>query len=125
MHKYLKVQVSSLLASLADFLVSICLVYALHFWYIYANAVGNLSGNLIQFFLSRNWVFKTNQSNLLNQLGKYSLFWAGNILLQAGLVYLLKEVCGMGFLVSKTVASILAGLTYNYYGQKLFVFRQG
>lgn len=124
MNKYLKVQVSSLAGSVADFLVSITLVNGFHIWYIYGNAAGNLSGSLIQFFLSRSWVFKNNQSNLFIQLAKYSLFWAGNILLQAGMVYLLKQVFGMGFLLSKMLASLIAGLTYNYYGQKFFVFRQ-
>jgi putative flippase GtrA len=105
MRTYIKAQAASIIGSLADFLVSILLHEVFHCWYIVANISGNICGAVIQFILSRNWAFE-----------------AGNILLQTAGVYVLKNYFNLSYILSKTIASVMIGLTYNYFVQKKFVF---
>jgi len=122
MRTYIKAQAASIVGSIADFVVSLLLVHVFHCWYILANITGNVCGAVVQFILSRNWAFGASEGNVSNQVIKYLLFWAGNILLQTGGVYLLKDILGMNYILSKTITSIIIGLTYNYIVQKKFVF---
>jgi putative flippase GtrA len=119
---YLKAQAASIAGSLADFLISILLVQVFHCWYIAGNAIGNICGSAAQFILSRNWAFNAGNGSLNRQAMKYILYWAGNILLQAAGVYFFRHFPEWSFIASKTITSIIIGLTYNYFAQKLFVF---
>jgi putative flippase GtrA len=122
MRTYIKAQAASIIGSLADFLVSILLHEVFHCWYIVANISGNICGAVIQFILSRNWAFEAGKGKISNQAIKYLLFWAGNILLQTAGVYVLKNYFNLSYILSKTIASVMIGLTYNYFVQKKFVF---
>ncbi len=122
MRTYIKAQAASIVGSIADFAVSLLLVQVFHCWYILANISGNICGAVVQFILSRNWAFSATKQNVSYQVIKYLLFWAGNILLQTGFVYLLKDYFKLPYMLSKIIASISIGLTYNYFVQKKFVF---
>ncbi len=122
MRTYIKAQIASIIGSIADFAVSLLLVHVFHCWYIIANISGNICGMVVQFILSRNWAFGATKGNVSYQVVKYLLFWAGNILLQTGGVYLLKDFLGLSYILSKIITSVSIGLTYNYFVQKKFVF---
>ena len=77
---------------------------------------------MVQFILSRKWAFHGKNEDVSQQMLKYGLFWAGNILLQAAGVYFFKNYTTLNFIQSKTITSLLVGLTYNYIVQKKFVF---
>ncbi len=122
MRTYVKAQAASIVGSLADFLVSIFLFEIAHSRYILANISGNICGAVVQFILARNWAFDAGKGSISNQAIKYILFWIGNILLQTAGVYFFKHFLGVGYILSKTITSVLVGLTYNYFVQKKFVF---
>jgi putative flippase GtrA len=122
MHTYIKAQAAAIIGSGADFLVSILLAEVFQCWYILANIAGNICGAALQFVLSRNWVFGAARGKVSYQAVKYIFFWAGNILLQAAGVFLFRRYSGMSYLLSKTIISVMVGVTYNYFAQKKFVF---
>lgn len=120
---FLKVQAASIIGSLADFLITIILVQVFNCWYLAANAIGNISGNLTQFIIFRNWAFKAGaNTKITSQFRRYLLVWIGNLLLSAAGVFLLTHFACINYLISKTITSVLLGLSYNYLLQRFFVF---
>jgi len=122
MREFIKVQIGSILGSLADFAITIlCTEFGLS-WYLFSNLMGNCAGGLIQFTLSRRWIFKKNGTNISRQLIKYVVFFLGNLFLSGLGVYLLTQYLHINYIVSKLICSILLGISYNFYMQKYFVF---
>ena len=78
---FIKVQAASIIGSLADYLTTIILVELFGCWYVFANLIGNIAGGILQFMLSRYWVFKSGKHNTLLQAGKFVIFFLGNIVL--------------------------------------------
>jgi len=119
---FIKVQAASILGSIADYLTTIILVEIFHCWYLYANLAGNICGGSLQFILSRNWVFHADKGKTGNQAFKFILFFGGNILLSAAGVYFFTHYMRINYIISKTITSVLLGISYNYIMLKKFVF---
>jgi len=119
---FLKAQAASILGSIADFFITILLTEGFHYWYITGNIAGNITGAVAQFILCRNWAFDAARGKIPDQIIKFILVYIGNIILSAASVYILTNYWGLHYLISKTIISILLGLTYNYFFQKKFVF---
>jgi putative flippase GtrA len=119
---FIRVQAVLILGSLADFAITILLVSCFHDSYVIANVVGNITGSIAQFILSRNWAFEATEDRVLPQVLKFSLVWAGQILLSAAGIYLFTHYIGWYYLLSKTVTSVLLGVTYTYLLKKHYVF---
>ncbi|HTN16353.1 MAG TPA: GtrA family protein [Chitinophagaceae bacterium] len=123
MIQFLKAQASSLIATVADFLVTIVCKEILGMWYLLANILGVISGGLVNFWINRDWVFNGREKAVRYQAIRYFVIWTGNLLLNAGGVWLLTQYSSFNYLVSKTVVSLIVGWTYNYFLQKNFVFK--
>jgi putative flippase GtrA len=119
---FIKAQAASILGSIADFFVAIILVEIFHCWYITANLIGNICGAIAQFILCRNWAFNADRRKTPQQIIKYILVWIGNLLLSAAGVYFFTHYLHIDFIISKTITSVLLGVSYNYLLQKKFVF---
>lgn len=119
---YLKAQITALLATTVDFTITILLAEWLKVWYLEAVAAGAACGAITAFLLNRSWVFRAQEKALHFQALRYLLVAAGSWFLNTGGVYLLTETTGISYLVSKSLVSIIVGLTYNYMLAKRFVF---
>ena len=119
---FVKAQAASILGSIADFLVAIVLVEVFHCWYIIANLIGNICGAIAQFILCRDWAFDADKRKTSSQVMKFVLVWIGNLLLSAAGVYFFKHYLHINYIISKTITSIMLGVSYNYFMQKKFVF---
>lgn len=119
---FIKVQAASIMGSLADFFITIILVEFFHSWYILANFIGNICGGSLQFILCRNWAFRAGQGKIPFQAFKFALVFIGNLLLSAAGVFLITHNLGINYIISKTITSVLLGVSYNYILQKKFVF---
>jgi putative flippase GtrA len=122
MFTFIKVQAASILGSMADYLVTILLVEVFHCWYLPANLAGNICGGSLQFFLCRSWAFGIKGKLNNYQVIKFILVFIGNLILSAAGIYFFTHNMKMNYIISKTLTSILLGLTYNYFMQKKFVF---
>ncbi len=119
---FFRVQAASILGSLADYLTTIILVELFHCWYLVANLAGNICGGSLQFILSRNWVFHADKSKTGIQTIKFIFFFAGNIFLSAAGIYFFTHYLRINYIISKTLTSVLLGISYNYIMLKKFVF---
>jgi putative flippase GtrA len=122
MSDFIKVQLASILGSLVDYIVTILLTEVFACWYLAANLAGNIFGGTVQFLLCKNWVFKNASGKMHIQATKFVLVFAGNLLLSALGVYILTSFLRINYLISKTITSVILGVSYNYYMQKKFVF---
>lgn len=120
--KFLRFQVSALIATAVDFLMTIVLKEKGNIHYSLAVAGGATSGALTAFTLNRLWVFKAVRTRPVLQALKYLLVALGSILLNTAGTYLLTELFSLPYLVSKALVSLLIGFTYSYYFSKRFVF---
>jgi putative flippase GtrA len=119
---FLKANMSSLVASGSDFLMTVMLVQWCEADVVAAAVTGTLTGGVINFLMGRHWVFQADDERAVRQLFKYLLVWTGNLLLNTGGVYLLASCAGFHYAASKVVTSLLVAFLYNYPLQKKFVF---
>jgi len=119
---FLKAQAASIFGSLVDYLVTILLVEVFHLGYVTGNLFGNISGAIMQFFLCRNWAFNAAEGKMKLQVIKFVVVWIGNLILSAAGIYLLTHGLKINYIISKTIISVILGVSYNYILQKKFVF---
>jgi putative flippase GtrA len=119
---FLKAQAASIFGSFADYLLTILLVEVFHCWYVAANLAGNIAGAIMQFIVCRNWAFNASEGKMKMQVIKFVLVWTGNLALSAAGIYLLTHGLKINYIISKTIVSVILGVSYNYILQKKFVF---
>lgn len=119
---FFKAQASSLVASLADLIVFICLAEILKIHYTVAIVFGAIAGAAINFLINRIWSFESTQQPVKQQSFKYLIVWVGSVLLNAAGTYLLTNFFKISYIVSKIGVAILVGLSFNYVLQKKYVF---
>lgn len=120
--KFLRFQMTAILATSVDFLITIFLKEQFQMHYTVAVAGGAFAGAFTAFSLNRYWVFHSFAKQLLGQGLRYVMVAAGSILLNTGGTYLLTESFYFSYLVSKAIIAIIFGFTYSYYFSKRFVF---
>ncbi|MFT3827546.1 MAG: GtrA family protein [Chitinophagaceae bacterium] len=120
---FLKANIASLVASATDYLVTVLLVSGLHFYPVAGSITGTTIGGVVNFLMGRHWVFGTGDERPYNQAMRYLLVWVGNLLLNAGGVYLLTGPMGLHYMIAKVTISVLVAVGYNYPMQKRYVFR--
>ncbi len=121
-NKYFHTQVVALIASAIDFAVTIFLKEIGGFNYVAAVGLGACCGAVTAFMLNRHWVFKAFHSHILHQALRYIIASGGGVLLNTSGTYALTETFGLPYLLSKTLVSLVIGLTYSFYVVRSFVF---
>ncbi len=119
---FIRAQSASILGSAADYFTTIILKEFFHLPYVVSSFSGNIMGGICQFLLCRSWAFSGNQGQLKIQVFKYVIVYCGNLILSAAGLYLLTHYIGVNYLISKTLVSIILGVSYNYILQKNYVF---
>ncbi len=119
---YLRAQFTALIATAADFSVTIILKEIAGFWYLYAVAIGAAAGAILAFFLGRHWVFRSASRSVHAQALRYVMVAAVSWILNTSGVWLLTELAAIPYLYSKLFVSVIIGLTVNFILTKRFVF---
>lgn len=122
MFTFLKVQAASVAGSIVDYLVTIILVSWFHCWYLEASIAGNFLGATTLFILCRNWIFRRDKGSVHLQIMRFILVFVGNMILASIGIYILTHFLKVHYIISKTILSVLLGISYNYIMQKKFVF---
>jgi putative flippase GtrA len=127
---FTKAQLTSLLATGVDFLVTFLLLHwaglpsaAASGRVTFYGATGTLCGGFTHFMISRNWVFNAQEKKWAAQLNRYMLVWIGNLALNASGIYLLNRFAGLDPMPAKIITATAVAVFYNYTLQKKFVFK--
>ena len=120
--RYLRAQGVALLATGLDFLVTLALREGAGLFYALAVFAGATCGAVTAFLLNRHWVFRAGQLPAGGQLLRFLLALGGSVLINTGGTYLVTEITGLHYLLSKMLVAVAVGLTYSYMVLKHFVF---
>lgn len=120
---FTKAQLTSLLATGIDFLVTYLLKHFAGVPIVAAGATGTLCGGVTHFMVSRNWVFNAREGQWAAQLNRYVLVWIGNFLLNVSGLWLITRYTGIKDMFAKVIVAATVAVCYNYPLQKRFVFK--
>jgi putative flippase GtrA len=118
-----RAQVSSALATLADFGLLFFLTEIVHVYYVTSVAVGALAGAILNFMINRRWSFEASQGSVHHQAFRYALVSAGSLILNTGGTYLVTESFKIPYGFSVVAVSLLVGFAFNYPLHRYFVFK--
>lgn len=121
--KFLKAQLSSLIATAVDFTITIVLKEVFGLWYVLANVTGVTCGGITNFIINKDWVFTGSEKAVRIQAQRYFLVWSGNFLLNASGVWAITQTGMLSYISAKMVVSFIMAFTYNFFLQKHFVFK--
>jgi putative flippase GtrA len=116
-------QITSAVATAADFGLLFSLTEIFHVWYVPAVALGALVGAVTNFFLNRHWSFAASQEVWQGQALRYSLVSAGSLLLNTAGTWFVTEYVHVHYSLSVITVSIAVGFFFNYPMQRHFVFK--
>jgi hypothetical protein len=127
---FTKAQLTSLLATGVDFLVTFLLLRWAGLPSTAAagrvtayGVAGTICGGVTHFMISRHWVFNAREGEWTGQLNRYLLVWIGNLALNASGLYLLSRA-GLAPMLAKVITATTVAIVYNYTLQKRFVFNR-
>ncbi len=123
MNLFIRANSASLVSSFCDYMVSILLKELILVPAFFASIIGTMAGGIVNFFINRQWVFRSYSTSIYLQSKRYFLIWSGNVLLNAVGLYLLIDVAGLYYLTAKVITSVLVAIMYNYPLQKKYVFK--
>lgn len=120
---FVKANISSLAASLCDYLITIAAVRFFGMDVVLAGVTGTIGGGVINFLIGRHWAFSAKEGVAHRQAMRYFIVWSGNLLLNGLGMYLLARVAGIHYVLAKIITSLLVAICYNYPLQKRYVFK--
>jgi putative flippase GtrA len=120
--KFLRFQLTAIIATTADFLVTIGLKEIYEVNYSLAVAIGATAGAITAFTINRYWVFKALELHPLEQGMRYLFVAMGSVILNTTGTWMLTEFFQFPYIVSKAIIALIVGFTYSYYFSKRFVF---
>jgi putative flippase GtrA len=135
---FFRAQLSSQLASITDFLVTILLANLLHLYYVYATFIGAVCGGIANCVVNYRWTFKSMDVKKRYVAIRYVVVWGGSILLNTFGVYLMTELLKRIpwlmeisshfferniFIIPKIIVSLFVGFVWNYNMHRFFVFK--
>lgn len=122
-----KAQVSSVIATAADWFLTFSLTHWLGAWYVISTIVGATTGGIANFILNRNWTFNTANCRkspmVKGQFIRYVLVWSCSIVLNTFGTIFLTELAMLNYMIAKIITAITIGICFNFFMQKNYVFR--
>ncbi len=122
---FCKAQLTAFGATVIDFSVSVLLVEMLGWWYVTATGLGALTGGVINCVLNYKWVFEVRGLKKCSVALRYLLVWTGSIALNTVGTYVLTELSGRYFALTKAVVAVGVAVLWNYQLQRRYVYRTG
>lgn len=119
---FIKAQLSAILATLVDWLITFTLGELEVLPVLYAGIAGAVGGGIFNFTVNRIWAFNSRNEKVSRQMMKYILIWLGYLTLFTFGYYLLTDPLQIDYMLAKVGLSVFLGVTYNFLLHKYFVF---
>ena len=134
---FFRAQLSSQLASITDFLVTIALANIFNVYYVFATFIGSLCGGITNCIVNYRWTFKAMNIKKRYVAIRYLIVWVASIFLNTFGIFLMTELLKKIpllmkvpdffydniFIISKIIVSLLVGFAWNYNMHRLFVYK--
>jgi len=90
--------------------------------YLLSNSIAFIVVNLINFILSKYWVFEAGTRKKGTEIGLFYFVVLVGLALNQAVMFIFVEYLTIDYKISK-VAAILLTVIWNYFGKKNFVFK--
>lgn len=115
--------VTSVVATAVDFVVTIFLTEIAAVWYVLSTALGATAGGVVSFTMCRLWVFNRREAQWQHQALRYVLAIGLSLTLNTLSVWFLTETFHISYVISKVIAAAAVGLSVNFLVFRYFVFK--
>ncbi len=120
---WVRANVTSIVATVVDFVVTIFFTEIVSLWYVFSNALGAASGGVVSFTMCRRWVFNRRSDRIGNQAFRYILAICLSLTLNTIGVWFLTETFPISYIISKIIAAAAVGVSVNFLIFRYFVFK--
>lgn len=119
---FVRSQITSIVATGADFFFLIFLTEFCHLWYLFSVTVGAIIGGSVSFLLGRCWAFTCRTARLKRQIARYFIIWIANIILTISVVFLLVNYIQVPYVWAKVIVASALGILFTFPMQRYFVY---
>lgn len=123
MRTFFKANMASLIATSCDYGLTVVLKEFIKVNEFAAGVSGTVLGGIVNFLVSRHWVFKAGGEQVYSQGKRFFIIWTGNLVLNATGYYILVHYTNIHYVIAKLITSLTVMLAYNYPLQKNYVFK--
>jgi len=125
---FLKAQISSFSGGVIDYITMIFFTEVFHIHYTISIAIGGIVGAVVNFFINKNWTFKSNRRKYKNtsfdQILKFVLVVINSILLKSSGTYFITKYIHIDYKISRIIIDLIVSLGFNFTLQKIWVFKK-
>jgi putative flippase GtrA len=109
-------------SAILEIVLLVLLVEWIGLGYLLSNSIAFLVVNMINFLLSKYWVFETGNRKKGIEIGLFYFVVLVGLALNQAVMFILVEFMTFDYKISK-VAAILLTVIWNYFGKKNLVFK--
>lgn len=120
---FFRSQLASLVASAADILSLFLLTEFGGIHYLVSTALATAIGAVVGFLIGRYWAFQRTDKAFAWQATKYGLASFVILCCNVAGMYLLTDLCGVQYMVSKLIVSVLVGFFVSFPMFRYWVYR--
>ncbi len=125
-HVYIfgKAQASAFVGGMFDYAIMIALTELGHLHYTRSIIISGMFGAVINYSLNRYWTFNKRDESKRRQLRRFVFVVLGSIALKSSGTYLLTELLGLDYKISRLCIDAVVSLGFNFTLQKYWVFKK-
>lgn len=121
-HQLIRFGVSGGITALLEFGLIVLLVEKVLLHYLWANAISFIVANLLNYLLSRVWVFQASDKKVHVELLSFFIVTGVGLLINQIIIYILVDFVTLDYRFAKIYAMAVA-VAWNYFGKKKIVFK--
>lgn len=92
-------------------------------YYVYSAGIASALGAITSFLALRYWAFKRTEKKIIGQAVKYVMVSGLVLLLNMGGIYILTDIAGFQYMISKIIIASLIGIFISFPLFRYWVYR--
>lgn len=123
MKTFLKAQVSSFAGSVVDYTTMVLLTELAGVFYSYSIIISGIVGAFVNFYVSRNWAFGANKTELeYKQVMRFACMVLGSVLLKSYGTHFFTTLSGIDYKITRLMVDLVVAFGFNFPLQKYWIF---